>query len=83
MVTYDTHSFLCLIVINKICHISQKLSDFANSTNTRSKFRKLQPAIWLTVIKEIFKFSPPLESFGQENYLYELSLGYPNYPTQK
>ena len=47
------------------------------------KFRKLQEAIWLTVINEIFKFPPHLDLFGHENYLYKLSSGYPSYPTQK
>ena len=32
---------------------------------------------------EIFKFPPHLDSFGQENYLFEISSGYPNYSTQK
>ena len=65
-----------LIVINKICQISRKKLDFA-------KFCKLQEAIWLTVINEIFKFPPHFDPFVYVNYLYELSLGYPNYPTQK
>ena len=47
------------------------------------KFPKLQEAIWLTVINEILKLPPHFDPFGHENYLYELSLGYPNYPTQK
>ena len=46
------------------------------------KFRKLQEAIWLTVINEIFKFPPPPVSFCQINYLLELFLGYPSYPIQ-
>ena len=61
---------------NEIRQISRKKLDF-------EKFRKLQEAIWLTVINEIFKFSPHFDPFGYVNYLYELSLGYPNYPTQK
>ena len=68
---------LCrLIVINEIRQISWEKLDFA-------KFRKLQEAIWLTVINKIFKFPPHFDPFGYVNYLYELSLGYPNYPTQK
>ena len=47
------------------------------------KFRKLQEAIWLTVINEIFKCPPHFDPFCQVNYLYELSSGYPKYPTQK
>ena len=47
------------------------------------KFHKLQEATWLTVINEIFKFPPHFDPFGYVNYLYELSLDYPNYPTQK
>ena len=46
------------------------------------KFRKLQEAIWLTVISEIFTFPPHLNPFNQKNYLCELSSGYPNYPIQ-
>ena len=65
-----------LIVINEIRQISRKKLDFA-------KFCKLQEAIWLTVINEIFKFPLHFEPFDYANYLYELSLGYPNYPTQK
>ena len=47
------------------------------------KFRKLQEAIWLTVIKEIFKFPPRLGSFCQINYLSKLFSGYPSFPIQK
>ena len=64
-----------LIVINEIHQISQKKLDFA-------KFRKLQEAIWLTIINEIFKFPSHFDPFGYVNYLHVLSLGYPNYPTQ-
>ena len=46
-------------------------------------FRKLQEAIWQTVINEIFQLLPHFDPFCYENYLDELSLGYPNYPTQK
>ena len=35
-------------------------------------------ATWLTVIKEIFKFSPHLGPFCQIKYLLELSVDYPN-----
>ena len=59
------------IVINEICQISRKTLDFA-------KFRKLQETIWLTAINEIFEFPPHFDP-----YLYELSSGYPKYPTQK
>ena len=54
-----------------------------NSQRQGPKFRKLQEAIWLTVIKEIFKFPPHFVPFFQVNYLYELSWCYPKYPTQK
>ena len=76
---YSRFGFLLmvgLIVIKEIYQILQKKLDFA-------KFCKLQEAIWVTVINEIFKFPPHFEPFGYVNYLYELSLGYPNYPTQK
>ena len=43
-----------------------------------AKCRKLQEAISLNVIKEIFKLPPHLHPFGYVNYLYELSLGHPN-----
>ena len=42
------------------------------------KFCKLQDAIRVTVISEIFKFLQNLNPFGQENFLHELSSGYPN-----
>ena len=44
------------------------------------KFRKLEEAIWLNVINEIFKFSPHFDTFCQVTCLYELSSGYPKYP---
>ena len=40
-----------------------------------SRFHKLQEALWLTVINEIFKFPLHFNVFGYENYLDELSLG--------
>ena len=66
-----------LIVINEMCQISR------NWQRQGPKFRKLQEAIWLTAINEIFKFPPDLGSFCQVNYFFELSSGCPNYPTQK
>ena len=39
--------------------------------------------MWLTVINKIFKFSPHLYPFGQENFFHELSSGYLTYPLQK
>ena len=50
-----------LIVINEIRLILRKNLDFP-------KFRKLQEVIWLTVIKEIFKFPPHFEPFSYVNY---------------
>ena len=61
----------------------QKWYIWASFQTSRKRFCKLQEAIWLTVINKIFKFPPHLDPFGYVNYLYELSLGYPNYPTQK
>ena len=75
--------FIWLIAINEIRQILQEKLDFARSTETGPKFRKLQEAIWLTVINEILKFPPPLDPFCQINYLSEISLGYPSYPIQK
>ena len=66
-----------LIVINEIRQISQ------NSPKQGPKFCKLQEAIWLTVINEIFIFPPRLGPFCQINYLSELFSGYPSYPIQK
>ena len=65
-----------LIVINEIRQISRKKLDFA-------KFHKLQEAIWLTVINEIFKSPLHFNLVGYENYLDELSSGYLKHPTQK
>ena len=62
------NQFLGLIVIYETRQISWKKLDFA-------KFCKLQEAILLTVIDEIFKFPPHFNPFGYENYLRELSLG--------
>ena len=56
---------------------------FPKSTETRSEISEITETIWLAVINEIFNFPPHLDPFGQENYLYEFSSGYPNYPTQK
>ena len=50
---------------------------------SRKRFRKLQEAILLTVIDEIFKAPPHFDLFFQVNCLYKLSLGYPKDPTQK
>ena len=61
---------------------TQKSNIWTRFESFRKGFRKLQEAIWLTVINEIFKFSPHLDPFGQENYYYKFSSGYPNYPTQ-
>ena len=58
---------------------TQKWYIWASFHTSRKRFRKLQK----TVINEIFKFPPHFDPFGYVNYLYELSLGYPNYPTQK
>ena len=62
---------------------TQKWYIWASFQTCRKRFRKLQEPICLTVINEIFKFPPHFNPFGYENYLDELSLGYPNYPTQK
>ena len=62
---------------------TQKWHIWASFQTSRKRFRKLQEVIWLTVINEIFKFSPHFYPFGYVNYLYELSPGYPNDSTQK
>ena len=62
---------------------TQKWYIWASFQTFRKRFRKLQEAIWLTVINKIFKSPPHFNSFGYENHSDELSLGYPNYPTQK
>ena len=50
---------------------------------SKKRFCKLQEAIWLTAINEIFKFPPHFDPFGYVNDLDELFPGYPNKPTQK
>ena len=75
--------FIWLIAINEIRQISRKKLDFARSTETGPKLRKLQEAIWLTVINEIFKLPPHFDSFYQVNYFYGLSWSYPTCQTQK
>ena len=61
----------------------QKRYIWTSFQTSRKRFRKLQKAIWITVMNEIFKFPPHLDPFGQENYLYEFSSGHRNYPFQK
>ena len=62
---------------------TQKWYKWASFQTSRKRFRKLQEAIWLTVINEIFKFPPRLGPFCQINYLSELFSGYPSYSIQK
>ena len=62
-----------LIIIHSVCQVSQKSRISRNLQRQGLKFRKLQEAIWLTVINEIFIFPPHLNPFGQASYLYELS----------
>ena len=62
---------------------TQKWYIWASFQTSRKRFRKLQEAMWLTVINGLFKCPPNFNQFGYVNYLDELSLGYPNYPTQK
>ena len=61
----------------------RKKLDSRNWLKQGPKIPKLQEAIWLTVINEIFKFPPRLGPFCQINYLSELFSGYPSYPIQK
>ena len=72
-----------LLWLTKSVRFREKRWISRNWLRQRPKFRKLQEAIWLTVIKEIFKFSPHFVPFSQVNYLYELFSGYSKYPTQK
>ena len=62
---------------------TQKWYILASFQTSRKRFPKLQEAIWLTVVNEIFKSPPHFNPFGYVNYLYELSSGYPKHPTQK
>ena len=61
----------------------QKWYIWASFHTSRKRFHKLQEAIWLTVINEIFKIPPHFDLFCQVNYLYKLFSGYPKDPTQK
>ena len=72
-VTDFLFGLMWLIVIHSICQVSQKSRISRNLQRQSLKFRKLQEAIWLTVINEIFIFPPHLNPFGQASYLYELS----------
>ena len=77
-------SSICLLmtfVTKKIHHILQKTLDFPKLTEAKSEIFK--EAIWPTLINRFFKSPPPLAFFCQINYLFEISLGYPNYPIQK
>ena len=62
---------------------TQKWYIWTSFQTSKKRFRKLQEAIWLTVVNEIFKFPPRLGPFCQINYLSELFSGYPSYPIQK
>ena len=62
---------------------NSKLYIWASFQTSKKRFHQLQEAICPTVINESFKFPPHFDSFGYVNYLYELSLGYPKYPTKK
>ena len=64
-------------------HSTQKWIIWDSFHTSRKRFRKLQEAIWLTVINEIFKVPPHFDLFCQVNCLYKLSSGYPKDPTQK
>ena len=45
------------------------MEDFwASFQTSRKRFRKLQEAIWLTVINRVFKFPPHFDSFGAQMY---------------
>ena len=72
-----------LLQLTKPTRFREKERILQNRQRQGPKFRKLQEAIWLTVIKKIFKFSPYLDPFSQENYLHKLSLSSVNYPIQK
>ena len=61
----------------------QKWYIWASFQTSRERFRKLQEAIWLNVINEIFKVLPRFDLFCQVNCLYKLSSGYPKDPIQK
>ena len=62
---------------------TQKLSIWASVQISRKRFCKLQEAIWLTVINEIFKLPPHFNPLGYINYLYELSFRLPKLPNLK
>ena len=72
-----------LLYLTKSVRFRKKSSISPNWLRQGPKFRKLQEAIWLTVINEIFKFPPHFNPFCQVNCLSELSSGYSKYPTQK
>ena len=80
---FGQKNYLCAISSGYPNYPIQKWYIWTSFQNSRKRFRKLQEAIWLTVINEIFKFLPHLDPFGQKNYLCALSSGYPNYPIQK
>ena len=72
-----------LLSLDFLSYPIQKWYIWAIFQTSRKRFRKLQEAIWLTVINEIFKVPPHFDLFCQVNCLYKLSSGYPKYPTQK
>ena len=62
---------------------TQKWHIWASFQTSKKRFRKLQEAIWLTVINEIFKLPQRLGPFCQINYLFKLFSSYPSYLIQK
>ena len=77
LIQNETKCLSWLIVIHEIRQISR------NRLTQGPKFCKLQEAIWLTVINEIFNFPPRLGPYCEINYLPQFILDYPSYPIQK
>ena len=58
-------------MITKSVRFREKSRISRNRQRQVPEFRKLQEAIWLTVINEIFKFPPHLFPFCQISHLFE------------
>ena len=62
---------------------TQKWNVWASFQTCRKRLCKLQEAIWLTVVEEIFKFSPHFYPFGQETICISTLPGLPELPNSK
>ena len=66
---FDQENYLCKLSWDYLNYPTQKWYIWTSFQTSRKRFRKLQEAILLTVINEIFKFLPHLHPSDQEDNL--------------